>query len=235
MNSMKVDDYVSFYENLEGKVPVERVDEDWFLFGRGFSILYSRFEQRMKRIVDIAVALSMLVISFPLMLLSALIIKLESKGPVFFIQNRIGLNGCTFRMVKFRSMRLHDPSQHSPYAEDRDVRITRFGRLMRRTRIDELPQIFNILRGDMSFIGPRAEWDELSEKYGRTIPYYNLRHAIKPGATGWAQVNFPYGASVEDAVEKLKYDLYYLKHYSWFLELIILLRTVKIVVSQRGM
>ena len=137
MNRMKVDDYVSFCENLEGKVPVERLDEDWFLFGQGFRILHSRFEQRIKRIVDIAVALSMLLISFPFMLLSALIIKLGSKGPIFFMQKRVGLNGRKFSMAKFRSMRVHDPSQHSQYAETDDVRITRFGGFMRRMRIDE--------------------------------------------------------------------------------------------------
>ena len=165
---------------------------------------------------------------------SQLGIKLESKGPVIFKQTRIGENMKPFKVYKFRSMRMHDPKKYSKYTLDNDTRVTKFGKFMRKTRIDELPQLWNILKGTMSFIGPRPEWDILAKDYAEKISHYNLRHLIKPGITGWAQVMFPYGESLEDAKRKLEYDLYYLKHQDLILDVLIIMKTVKAVLFGKG-
>jgi len=234
LNGIRLFDFYNFYEELEGKIPVKIVAEEWFLFDRGFNILYNDFQQRVKRVVDLIFAIVIMIPAIPIMLISVIIIKLESKGSVFFIQERIGKGNRPFKIIKFRSMQLHDENKFSKYAGEKDSRITRYGNIMRKTRIDELPQLLNILKGEMSFVGPRAEWDKLCYGYMEKIPFYNLRHAVLPGLTGWAQVNYPYGASVEDAFEKLQYDLYYIKHQSISLDIIIFLKTIKTVVFGRG-
>lgn len=234
LKGIQVFDYLSFYEKLEEKVPVKSIDEKWILFGSGYDILYKNFNIRIKRIVDIFAALCIGLVTVPIMIISALIVKLESKGPVFFKQSRIGLGNKPFMVYKFRSMKLHNEKEHSRYAEDNDDRITKFGNFMRKTRIDELPQLWNVLIGEMSFVGPRCEWDKLCKEYEKEIPFYNIRHSVKPGLTGWAQVRYPYGMGVEDALQKLTYDIYYIKHQNLAFDLIILFRTVKIVVFGRG-
>ncbi len=234
LKGIQVFDYLSFYEKLEEKVPVKSIDEKWILFGSGYDILYKNFNIRIKRIVDIFAALCIGLVTVPIMIISALIVKMESKGPVFFKQSRIGLGNKPFMVYKFRSMKLHNEKEHSRYAEDNDDRITKFGNFMRKTRIDELPQLWNVLIGEMSFVGPRCEWDKLCKEYEKEIPFYNIRHSVKPGLTGWAQVRYPYGMGVEDALQKLTYDIYYIKHQNLAFDLVILFKTVKIVVFGRG-
>ena len=231
---IRVYSFLDFYEKLEEKVPVQTINEQWFLFGRGFDIIHNGFYIKIKRLFDIILALFIFSITLPIMIIAAIIIKLESKGPILFIQERIGKGNEVFKIMKFRSMKLHDEDAHSKYADKKDIRVTRFGKIMRKTRIDELPQLINVIKGEMSFVGPRPEWNKLCCDYMEKIPFYNLRHAVQPGLTGWAQVNFPYGASVEDAFEKLQYDLYYIKHYSLMLDIIIFFKTIKTVVFGRG-
>jgi len=172
--------------------------------------------------------------TIPILLITTIIIKLESPGPVVFKQFRIGKNMKKFKIYKFRSMRVHDSNKYSKYTLNNDERVTRFGKFIRKTRIDELPQLFCVLKGTMSFVGPRPEWDELVEEYEKKIPYYNLRHLIKPGITGWAQVMYPYGECVEDAKRKLEYDLYYLKHQDLILDVLTIMKTAKIVIFGKG-
>ncbi|MGM0508064.1 MAG: exopolysaccharide biosynthesis polyprenyl glycosylphosphotransferase [Fusobacteriota bacterium] len=234
LNGIELFDYLTFYEKLEEKVPVKAINEEWFLFERGFNILHDKFQKRVKRVVDIILTILISIPAIPVMIISAIIIKLESKGPIFFIQERIGQGNKPFKIIKFRSMREHNPEEYSKYAGEKDNRITRFGKFMRKTRIDELPQLINIIKGEMSFIGPRAEWDQLCYNYMEEIPFYNIRHSVKPGLTGWAQVKYPYGASIEDALEKLKYDLYYIKHQTFILDMIIFFKTFKTVFFGRG-
>ena len=191
-------------------------------------------QKNIKRGIDLILALTLMVILSPLALITAIIIKMESKGPVIFKQTRIGENMKPFKVYKFRSMRIHDPEKYSKYTLDNDTRVTNFGKFMRKTRIDELPQLFCIVKGTMSFVGPRPEWDLLVEEYKEKIPYYNLRHMIKPGITGWAQVMYPYGECVEDAKRKLEYDLYYLKHQDLILDVLTIMKTAKIVIFGKG-
>ena len=201
-------------------------------------INYEEFNEEMqkniKRGIDLILALILMVILSPLALITAIIIKMESKGPVIFKQTRIGENMKPFKVYKFRSMRIHDPEKYSKYTLDNDTRVTNFGKFMRKTRIDELPQLWNIIKGTMSFIGPRPEWDILAKDYAKQINHYNLRHLIKPGITGWAQVMFPYGESLEDAKRKLEYDLYYLKHQDLVLDVLIVMKTAKAVLFGKG-
>lgn len=234
LKGIQVFDFISFFEKIEEKVPVLSISEEYILFGSGYDILHASLDQRIKRLFDLILAFSVALIALPVMIMAAIIVKIESKGPVFFSQNRIGLGNETFQIYKFRSMRLHDENAHSKYAQDGDNRITKFGGFMRKTRIDELPQLWNVIKGDMSFIGPRAEWDKLCYEYMEKIPFYNIRHSVKPGLTGWAQVRYPYGMGVEDALEKLTYDLYYIKHQNLAFDIMILFQTVKIVVFGRG-
>lgn len=234
MEGVKTYDFFSFYENIEGKVPVEALNEEKLLLDTGFDIYHNTFQKRIKRSLDVILSCFVGIVSLPVMLLSMIIIKMESKGPVFFIQERIGFDNKPFNIIKFRSMRLHDEDEHSKYAGKNDSRITRYGSIMRKTRIDELPQIWNVLRGDMSFIGPRAEWSKLSKEYEDQIPFYPLRHSVKPGLTGWAQVSYPYGAGLEDMKEKLMYDFYYIKHQTLSLDVKIIFKTIKTVIFGKG-
>jgi len=195
---------------------------------------YSKFEYFQKRVIDYILSLTLLFITFPIMIYSAWRIKKESPdGPVFFKQKRVGKDNKKFECLKFRSMRT-DVDYFNKYTQENDPRIFPWGMIMRRMRIDELPQVFNVLKGDMHFIGPRAEWDILVEEYEENIPYYMARHIVKPGITGWAQVKYPYGISEDDAKEKLMYDLYYIKNWSILLELKTVIKTILVILNKEG-
>ena len=234
INGLKIINYEEFNEDIQKKIDINQINEEWLLQSNGFDILSNEMQKNIKRGMDIILALTLMVFLSPLALITVIIIKIESKGPVIFKQTRIGENMKPFRVYKFRSMRMHDPKKHSRYTLDNDARVTKFGKFMRKTRIDELPQLWNILKGTMSFIGPRPEWDILAKDYARKINHYNLRHLIKPGITGWAQVMFPYGENLEDAKRKLEYDLYYLKHQDFMLDALIIIKTAKAVLFGKG-
>ena len=225
-------DLPSFYEKVFGKVPLSNIGELWFL--ENLTEGQKNFYEAAKRVFDIIAALTLGIISLPFYPLIALIIKSDSRGSVFYTQKRIGLEGQIFTVIKFRTMTEAAEKDGVKWANHQDHRITKFGRFMRKTRIDELPQLLNILAGQMSFIGPRPERTEFVKQLEKEIPYYQVRHIIKPGLSGWAQVNFHYGASVEDSVEKLQYELYYIKHRSFILDLSIVLKTIKIVLKRGG-
>jgi len=229
------DHLASVYEEYTGKIALENLRPSWLIFSSGFR--KTRLFLMTKRATDIVAAVFGLVLSLPLAALTALLVKLDSPGdPVFYHQERVGLNGATFIIHKFRTMRSDAEARTGPVwsAGDSDPRITRVGRFLRKTRLDEVPQLWNVLRGDMSLIGPRPERPEFVEQLTRQIPYYGQRHVVKPGVTGWAQVRYSYGASVEDSLEKMQYDLYYVKHLSLRFDLLIALETIKIVVLRRG-
>lgn len=234
LKGIQVFDYLSFYEKLEEKVPVKSINEKWILFGSGYDILHKNFNIRVKRIFDIICAIVIGIITLPIMFISAIIIRIESKGPVIYSQERVGLGNEEFEIYKFRSMSNDAEKNGAQWAQEKDPRVTRFGNFMRKTRIDELPQLWNVLRGDMTFVGPRPERMVFIKDLEKTIPFYNIRHCVKPGLTGWAQVRYPYGASVEDAHQKLQYDLYYIKHQNLAFDLMILFKTVKIVLFGSG-
>jgi exopolysaccharide biosynthesis polyprenyl glycosylphosphotransferase len=233
-SGVRVYGIVDFYEQLWFKVPVLHTKHGWLVFAHGFDLLHNPLGLRIKRLTDIVLALALLVVALPLMALSAVLIKLESRGPVIFRQTRTGLGGREFEILKFRSM-VDDAERDGPqWAQETDPRITRIGRALRLLRVDELPQLVNVLKGEMSFIGPRPERPVFNAKLEREIPLYNLRHVVRPGITGWAQVIYPYGASVEDAREKLQYDLYYIKNYSVLLDIGIVFKTLRVVVMGKG-
>lgn len=190
------------------------------------------FQRIQKGVIDYLGALLLVLLAWPVMIWAACRIRRESLGPVFFSQNRVGRDGHLFRCMKFRSM--HHDCHFDPYTQKDDDRIFDFGHFMRRARIDELPQLFNVLKGEMALIGPRAEWDILVGEYEEQIPYYNERHLVKPGITGWAQVNYPYGTGPEDARQKLMYDLYYIKHWSIWLDFKIAFKTIGVVLKRKG-
>lgn len=221
-----------FHQVFWQKIPIYRLNQTW-LFQEGFQIAREPVFERIKRISDIFLASFGLLLATPLIGLGALAVWLDDRGPVFFFQTRIGKNHEPFRLVKLRTMRV-DPLDGDLYTQRGDPRITRVGRFLRSSRLDELPQMWNVLRGDMSLIGPRAEWDRLVENYEREIPCYHFRHLVKPGITGWAQVNYPYGANLEDTVRKLEYDLYYIRHFSFVLDATIVLKTIHIMLFGKG-
>lgn len=222
------------YEEIWYKVPPHLLNDSWFVFGKGFKLNSSQFQRRCKRVVDIVAASVLLVVLSPLMVLAAIAVKLNSPGSLFYSQIRSGLNGTHFRVYKFRSMYQDAEARGAQWAMEHDPRITPVGRWLRLTRVDELPQLWNVLNGEMSLIGPRPERPEFDVKLAEAIDYYNMRYSVKPGITGWAQVMYPYGASVDDAREKLSYDLYYIKHYSLFLDLVIALKTIRVVLLGKG-
>jgi sugar transferase (PEP-CTERM system associated) len=233
LNGVEVLDSPSFYEKLSGKLLIENIQPSWFIYSNGFR---SNAIQRIyKRLVDILFSLLGLVVALPFFPLLALLIKLDSPGPVLFRQVRVGEGGRHFVILKFRTMRQDaEKGTGAVWAQKNDSRITRIGGFLRKSRLDELPQLFNVLKGEMSFIGPRPERPEFIESLSERIPYYNKRHFIKPGLTGWAQICYPYGASEEDALEKLRYDLYYIKNYSFLFDVLIVLETIKVVLYGRG-
>ena len=234
LNGLQYYNYLEFYEKYENKLPISHLSPKWFLEDSGFEIYYNNFNLKAKRLLDLIFGMIIGICVFPIMILSAIIVKLESKGPVFFIQERIGEGNKKFNIVKFRSMTTDAEKDGPKWASKNDNRITKWGKIMRATRIDELPQLWNVLRGEMSFVGPRPEREFFIQQLEKEIPYYNLRHTVKPGLTGWAQVMYPYGASVEDAYRKLQYDLYYIKHHDILFDIKILLKTITIVVFGKG-
>ena len=233
LSGIDVLDAPSFYEEVMGKLFIEDTRPSWFIFSDGFRI--TALKKVYKRFFDIMCSLIGLTIASPLMLIAGILIKVNSSGPVFFRQVRVGEREKDFVLYKFRTMR-QDAEQGTGavWAKENDTRVTGVGNILRKTRFDEIPQLFNVLKGDMSLIGPRPERPEFVDKLKEIIPYYSERHFVKPGITGWAQVKYQYGASVEDAVEKLRYDLYYIKNLSFFLDMLIVLETVKVVLFGRG-
>ena len=227
-----IEDGISFYEAITGKILVEKVNPAWLIFSEGFD--YGRMTYLIKRLIDLSLAVFGLTLGLPIALLTALIIKIESPGPVFYRQERVGERGELFSIFKFRSMRQDAEKNGAVWASKNDARVTRVGGFIRKVRIDEIPQMWNVILGQMSFVGPRPERPIFVEQLTGKLPYYSLRHAAKPGITGWAQVCYPYGASEEDALRKLEYDLYYIKHQSFFLDMLIIFRTIKTVLFQKG-
>jgi len=232
MYGIHIMEAAEFYERQLGKIRLDALHPSNVIFADGFT--QAVIKRTEKRVMDIAVCLVMLTATLPIMLLTAALIYLESGGPVFYRQERVGRRGKTFTLIKFRSMRQDAEANGAVWARLNDNRVTRVGAFIRKTRIDELPQLFNVLRGDMSFVGPRPERPQFVAELSKAIPYYDLRHYVKPGITGWAQILYPYGASINDAREKLQYDLYYLKNYSIFLDLAILMHTVQVVLWAKG-
>ena len=233
LRGLHILDLPAFFERQTGILPLEAINASWMIFSEGFSQGSSR--DVIKRLFDLLVSGTFLLVVLPIMLLTAVLIRLESRGPVFYTQERIGQFGHPFTIYKFRSMFTDAEKDGLPvWARQKDDRTTRIGRVIRRTRIDELPQILNVFLGHMSFVGPRPERPYFVNELAAQIPYYHARHSVKPGITGWAQVKFPYGASVEDAMNKLQYDLYSVKNHSLFLDLMILLQTTQVVVLGKG-
>lgn len=228
-----VEDGVQFYETISGRMPVDAVRPGAMLFSHGFHVSQSVLLK--KRFYSLIISGIALTILSPLMLLVALAVVIETPGGALFRQKRVGLGGRVFEILKFRSMRVGAEAESGPvWAQDKDPRVTRVGRVLRKLRLDELPQLINILRGDMSVVGPRPERPHFVEMLCEQIPYYALRHSVPPGLTGWAQVSYPYGSSVEDSREKLEYDLFYIKNMSLSLDLLILFSTLKIVLLGKG-
>jgi sugar transferase (PEP-CTERM system associated) len=228
------DHLASVYEEYTGKIALENLRPSWLIFSTGFR--KGRALMAAKRTFDLFASVTGLVLASPLMAVTAIMMKIDApKDPLFYHQDRVGLNGRIFTIHKFRTMRTDAEAGTGPvWSTANDTRVTRVGRFMRKTRLDEIPQLWNVLVGDMSLIGPRPERPAFVEKLTEQIPYYGQRHVIKPGVTGWAQVRYSYGASVEDAIEKMQYDLYYVKNLSLMFDVVIALETIKTVVLRRG-
>lgn len=234
MDGVDVYDMPSFYEEVTGKVPVEHVDDFWFVFTPLAGVRKGVYNLKVKRMLEIILSFIGIVVSLPLTTLTAVAIKLESPGPIFYRQRRIGLNGKAFALLKFRSMMVGTDYDRRFAGQKNDSRITIIGKIIRLSRIDEIPQMWNVLKGEMSFIGPRALMEEEVREFETKVPYFTLRHSVRPGITGWAQVNYQHGVTVEDALEKLQYDLFYIKNLSLLLDFHILLKTVKVVLWGKG-
>ena len=233
LHGVRVVDIATHFEKTLGQIRLDSVNPGWLIFGDGFN--QGLLRTFVKRLFDIAFAAILIVVSVPVMLLAGILILLESRGPIFYLQERVGLNGRLFNVVKFRSMRTDAEKDGKPrWASAQDDRVTRVGRIIRKLRIDELPQLITVLNGDMSLVGPRPERPYFVDKLTQEIPYYAVRLSVKPGLTGWAQVRYHYGATMEDSAEKLQYDLYYVKNHTWFLDLVILFETVGVVLTGKG-
>ena len=232
LRGITVTELSSFFERESGQIRLESLNSSWLIFGEGFRQNWLRTV--IKRGFDISASTVLLAVTLPVMLLTAAIIRLTMGSPVLYRQERVGQGGRIFNIYKFRSMRNDAETNGAQWARTNDDRTTPFGRFIRKFRIDELPQIINVFKGEMSFVGPRPERPEFVRDLADQIPYYDARHSIKPGITGWAQVRYPYGASVQDSREKLQYDLYYVKNHTLFLDLAILMQTVEVVVWRRG-
>jgi sugar transferase (PEP-CTERM system associated) len=233
LRGIRVSDAQTHFENACGQIKLDHVNAGSLIFGSGFD--QSSIRTSVKRGFDIVFSVVLLLLSLPLMVVTAFLIRLESRGNIFYTQERVGENGQVFRVLKFRSMRIDAERDGMPrWAAAKDDRITKVGRVIRTYRIDEIPQIFNVLKGEMSLVGPRPERPFFVTQLVNTLPYYAVRHSMKPGVTGWAQVKYQYGATMEDSREKLQYDLYYVKNQCLKLDLIILMRTVKVVISGQG-
>lgn len=233
LKGISITEYLTFWERETGQIDLEALQPSWLFFSDGFRMNWLPLV--LKRSFDIVVSLVFVVLTAPVIAVTAAAIRLEGPGPIFYIQERVGLNGRRFPLMKFRSMSVNAETDGVPrWAANNDQRITRIGALIRKTRIDEIPQILNVLKGDMSFIGPRPERPFFVETLAKEIPYYSERHRVKPGISGWAQINYPYGASIEDAREKLTFDLYYVKNRGLFLDFVILLQTARVVLWPEG-
>ncbi len=234
MQGVQISDFWTFMERQEGQVELEELNPSWMIFSDGFSSR-SQVQRLVKRGFDVVVSILMLLFSMPVTFFAAAAVYLQDRGPVFYCQERVGLYGRSFNLLKFRSMGIDAEGDGVvQWAKKNDSRVTPVGGFIRLTRIDEIPQIINVLRGEMSFIGPRPERPEIVSELIEAIPYYGYRDSVKPGITGWAQINFPYGASVEDAKQKLKFDLFYIKNHSLMLDCLILLQTVRVVLWPQG-
>ncbi len=228
-----IEDATTFYERVAGKIPIENLKPSWMVFNTGFGV--SKRALLEKRLLSLIVSSTFLVLFSPILLVLAILIKLDSKGPVFYRQERVGQDGKTFTLIKFRSMSKDAEKGTGPvWAKEGDDRITRIGKFMRRTRLDEIPQFYNVLRGDMSLVGPRPERPYFVQQLIESIPFYPLRHIVKPGITGWAQINYGYANTTDHTVEKLQYDLFYIKNMSWVLDSLIMLETIKTVLVKKG-
>lgn len=235
MNGFEVIDLLTFFEREAGFIRVDSLFPSWMVFSDGFRVGY--FRVGAKRAFDIIASLILLAVTWPIMLLTMIAIQLESgfKGTVFYSQTRVGLSWRLFKVIKFRSMRMDAEISGQPImASQNDQRVTVVGKFIRKVRIDELPQLFNVLKGEMSMVGPRPERPEFVEQYAESIPYYSERHRVKPGITGWAQLCYRYGENETDALQKLQYDLYYVKNYSLFFDLVIILQTIEVVLWGKG-
>ena len=229
---VNIEEGSSFYERITGRVSLNMLRPSWLIFtGRGRQ---AKISEVSRNVAHWLVALIGAILSLPVVLVTAVLIKLESKGPVFYKQERVGKNGRTFVLVKFRSMRIDAEESGPVWASKKDTRTTRVGRVIRKIRVDEIPQFWNILKGEMSFVGPRPERPHFVAQLAEEIPFYEQRHLIAPGLTGWAQIKYPYGASIEDARQKLQYDLFYIKNHGLFLDALIMFETIKIILFGRG-
>jgi sugar transferase (PEP-CTERM system associated) len=230
---INVVEYLTFFERETRKIELEALQPSWLIFSDGFR--QGKLVDAAKRVFDIAVSLALVVFTLPVILLTALAIWLDDRSPVLYRQERVGRDGRGFTLLKFRSMRTDAEAKGAPqWARNADPRATRIGATLRKFRIDELPQLLNVLRGDMSFVGPRPERPFFVDELAQSIPFYRERHSVKPGITGWAQVNYPYGASLEDARQKLAFDLYYVKNRTLFLDFLILVQTVRVILFPEG-
>jgi sugar transferase (PEP-CTERM system associated) len=233
LSGVDVVDLSSYFERALGQIRLDSLKAGWLIFGDGFRQGLTR--GLVKRVFDILAASILLLLASPVALVTALLIVVEDGFPIFYTQERVGLNGRSFKVVKFRSMRRDAESDGKPrWAKSHDDRTTRVGRIIRKLRIDELPQLFNVFNGDMSLVGPRPERPYFVDKLTQDIPFYAARHSVKPGVTGWAQVSYSYGASVDDATQKLQYDLYYVKNHTLFLDILILFETIGVVLTGKG-
>jgi sugar transferase (PEP-CTERM system associated) len=232
LQGVRIEEPETTYERLTGKIMLDELKPSWLIFSDGFRA--RKLTRAAKRVVDVVLSIVGMVLAAPLMALTALAVRLDTPGPVVYAQERVGEHGRTFMVYKFRSMRTDAEVGTPIWARDQDERVTRVGRIIRLTRLDEIPQLWNVLRGDMSFVGPRPERPFFIEQLAEAIPFYRQRHAVKPGVTGWAQVKYRYGASIDDAREKLRYDLYYIKHMSIIFDLTIVFDTIKVILSQKG-
>ncbi len=233
VSGTKVYDLNTHFEKTLGQIRIDFLSASWLIFGDGFN--QGAWRTAVKRVFDIVSSTLLFLVAAPIMLVTAVLIKLESPGGIYYRQERVGQNGSTFEVIKFRSMRNDAEKDGRPvWAQANDARVTRVGAIIRKLRIDELPQIFNVLKGEMSLVGPRPERPFFVEQLTQEIPFYALRHSVKPGVTGWAQVSYPYGATVEDSQEKLQYDLYYVKNHTLFLDLVVLMETVGVVLTGKG-
>jgi sugar transferase (PEP-CTERM system associated) len=233
LRGVRIEDGTAWLEKISGQLDIDELNPSSLIFGEGFHIATGYKLPR--RLLSWALALALFIAAFPLMPIIALLIKLTSPGPVLYGQKRVGLGGEPFECYKFRTMRADAEAESGPtWATENDPRITKIGAFLRRTRLDEIPQLWNVLRGNMAFVGPRPERPEFVNKLSQVIPYYNLRHLTRPGITGWAQINYGYGSSVEESKEKLKYDLYYIRHAGMILDLLIVFDTLRAVLVGRG-
>jgi len=233
LEGVQVTDLARFFERVHGFIPIESLKASWLIYGQGFRQDWLR--TLIKRAFDILVSMLLLLATLPVFVVTAFLIAVESRGPIIYRQERVGLRGKTFSVLKFRSMRADaEADGKAHWAAVRDPRVTPFGSLLRRTRIDELPQLINVLRGEMSLVGPRPERPVFVGMLTEEIPFYGVRHSVKPGITGWAQVRYTYGANVAQAAKKLEYDLYYVKNHSLFLDVLILLSTIRVVILGEG-